>query len=98
MMQRGRLARVIFETPNADSCRIGGNIQTGDADFLWYDCDTSDGNSGSAVYRWFNSYGKRMVVGVHARTDYVITYPDWWNAGPRLTTQRINVIVGWRDM
>lgn len=72
----------------------GGAIQRYDSTLLYYFIDTSPGQSGSGIYRYWNNGGTTgiYVYGVHHGEC-------WWfgsyNCGARINRDRYNLILNW---
>ncbi|HVF14724.1 MAG TPA: trypsin-like peptidase domain-containing protein [Acidimicrobiales bacterium] len=79
----------------SDNC----NVQEATDGYLMYDCDTSRGHSGSAV--WRTSNGKHFVMAIHKRGNepasgaVVTSDPATLNIGARMRPAMFNDICGW---
>ena len=76
--------------PPGTMWRGPGHLRGEDADFVYYDNDTSGGDSGAPVYRYFNDAGEYLVLAVH-------THYFGWNIGTRFTEDRMNIVASWRQ-
>jgi V8-like Glu-specific endopeptidase len=68
----------------------GGGITDYDSTLVYYKIDTSKGQSGSGVYRFWE--GKRAIIAVHGGQ-----YDGDENRGARITKDRYNRIRGWQS-
>jgi V8-like Glu-specific endopeptidase len=68
----------------------GGKITDCDSTLVYYSIDTSKGQSGSGVYRFWE--GKRAIIAVHGGQ-----YDGDENRGARITKDRYNRIRGWQS-
>ena len=70
----------------------GGALTRVDNSKLYYRIDTTDGQSGSPIYTWWNGYW--TVVGIHT-TGGCDPQPSTANSGKRLTLIVLNDILTW---
>ncbi len=68
----------------------GGRVTDCDSTLVYYTIDTSKGQSGSGVYRFWE--GKRAIIAVHGGQ-----YDSEENRGARITKDRYNRIRGWQS-
>lgn len=66
-----------------------GNVISNQSDLVFYDMDSTAGNSGSPVWEFFEATGQRQVIAIHAFGS-----PSS-NGGPRLTSLNQSVITQW---
>jgi glutamyl endopeptidase len=68
----------------------GGSVTDYDSTLVYYSIDTSKGQSGAGVYRFWE--GKRAIIAVHGGQ-----YDSDENRGARITKDRYNQIRGWQS-
>jgi V8-like Glu-specific endopeptidase len=66
-----------------------GNVLGNTDRIVYYDADTSGGNSGSPIWQYFSPTALRRVIAIHAFGD------SWRNGGPRLVTQNLPILETW---
>ena len=78
--------------PNETMWTSGGPLTRVDTSRLYYRIDTTDGQSGSPIYTWWNGYW--MVVGIHT-TGGCDPQPSTANSGKCLTLTVLDDILTW---
>jgi V8-like Glu-specific endopeptidase len=71
----------------------GGSLTAYDSTSVEHKIDTTRGNSGSPIYRFWN--GNRAIFAVHTGHYSPLVGSDY-NAGPRITNSRHDLIRGWQ--
>ncbi|MDA8032393.1 MAG: trypsin-like peptidase domain-containing protein, partial [Alphaproteobacteria bacterium] len=80
------------EKPQNTMWASGGALTRVDNSKLYYRIDTTDGQSGSPIYTWWNGYW--TVVGIHT-TGGCDPQPSTANSGQRLTLTVLDDILTW---
>ncbi len=66
-----------------------GNVLSNTERIVYYDADTSGGNSGSPIWQYFSNTALRRVIALHAFGA------SWRNGGPRLVAENLPILEVW---